>query len=107
MQLLVGEFQFTHDGGRAEVRVQHYRHADFSVLLATQLLTRVLERGALGILANLQVPVALHHDLPILVASFVVRTGYVMQYEPVVFISSWDILTYAYVLEKLESYPSI
>ena len=80
VQLLVGEFQFADDGGRAEIRVQHYRHADLAVLLPAELLTGVLEGGATGVLANLQVPVTLYYDLPILVASFVVRTGYVMQY---------------------------
>lgn len=80
VQLLVGEFQFADDGGRAEIRVQHYRHADLSVLLPAKLLTGVLERGASGVLANLQVPVTLYYDLPILVASLVVRTGYIMQY---------------------------
>lgn len=73
--LLVGELELAHDSRRIELSVENDCHADFAVLLASQLLTSILERGAPGVLAYLEVAVTLDGDFAGLVVLLVARAA--------------------------------
>lgn len=75
VQFLVRELQLSDDSRGAKVRVQDHGRADLAVLLDGQLLPRVLERRAPGVVANLQIPIALDHDLAVLIAFLVARAA--------------------------------
>jgi len=69
--LLVRELELAHDSCRIELGVQDDYHADFAVLLTSQLLTSVLEGGAPRVLAYLEIAVTLHSDFAGLVVLLV------------------------------------
>lgn len=73
--LLIREFQLAHDSRRIELGVQDDYHADFTVLVATQFLAAVLERGAPRVLTDLQAAVSFDRDFAVLLASLVIRAA--------------------------------
>lgn len=77
--LLVREFHLAHDSRRIELSVHDDYDADFAVLVVTQLLASILERGASCILTDLQIAVSFDRDFAILFASLIVCTAKRMQ----------------------------